>query len=144
MYFVLANEEDMIAIPSDSLYSLYNDAYSSDASCTSSVRKAPPSWHGTLPIRAHMAPKQPINGHNTFNRPINGQETLNRPIRAPPKPVRTGWTTNERIVEMNGSLNGGSGRSVVPLRGKITIIIDKFKRKNFHKKISKNVAKQSI
>ena len=74
MYFILANEEDMIAIPSDSLYSLYNDAYSSDASCTSSVRKAPPSWHGSQPIRAHMAPNQPINGHNTFSKPINDRK----------------------------------------------------------------------
>ncbi len=112
----------MIAIPSDSLYSLYNDAYSSDASCASSIRTAPPSWHGSQPIRAHGAQNHPINGHGSFSRPINGQESLSRPIRAPPKPVRTGWTTNDRIVEMNGSFNGGSGRPAVPLRGKITAI----------------------
>ncbi len=111
----------MIAIPSDSLYSLYNDAYSSDASCASSIRKEPPSWHGSQPIRAHGDPNHPINGHETFSRSINGQESLSRPIRAPPKPVRTGWTTNDRRVEMNESFNGGSGRSDVPLRGKITV-----------------------
>jgi hypothetical protein len=104
------NEEDMIAIPSDSLYGLYTDPYSSDASCTSSIRQAPPSWHGGTNQSANHSPY-----------------SINQPIRAPPKPVRNSWTTNERTVD-NWTSNerapewvGGyhaNEKAAVPLRGK--------------------------